>query len=77
MARPKRNYDVKRVGIKLTLVIGEDDDLIGLLERVPRKLRAITVKSALRGHAMQWSDPNQSKREESAQLLSELDGFVW
>lgn len=77
MPRPRRTYLVKCVGIKLTLIIGEDDDLIGLLNRVPRKLRAVTVKSALRGHAMQWSDSGPCSQDERAQLTSELDGFVW
>jgi len=77
MARPRRTYEVKKVGIKLTLVIGEDDDLITLLGQVPHKLRAITVKSALRGHAMQWDKPTGMPRDEQAQLAADLDGFVW
>jgi hypothetical protein len=79
MGRPKRDYAVKRIGIKLTLAVGSDDDLIELLGRVPYRLRAITVKSALRGHAMQWAahDAEAKQRDESARLVDEMTGFVW
>ena len=73
MARPKRNYAIEVVGIKLTLVIGEDDDLIGLLRSTPLGLRAITIKSALRGQ-LQTGDASVGMA--IPDISEELDGFV-
>ena len=72
MARPKRNYVIEVIGVKLTLIRGEDDDLIDLLHQIPKRLRAITVKSALRGQLMQSSADPQSAPE----IGEELDGFA-
>ena len=74
MSRPKRTYDISIVGVKLTLVKGEDDDLITLFDQVPRRLRAITVKSALRGHALQPSLAHVPAAQ--VDITDELDGFI-
>lgn len=73
MARPKRNYEIEIIGVKLTLIRGEDDDLINLLHQTPKNLRAITVKSALRGHVLQ---PGVHNGAMTLDIGEELDGFV-
>ena len=72
MARPKRNYVIEVIGVKLTLIRGEDDDLIDLLHQTPKRLRAITVKSALRGQMMQPGADHHAAPE----IGEELDGFA-
>ena len=47
MARPKDPRPRQQYLINLRLIVGEDDDLIALLE--PAKNRAALVKAALRG----------------------------
>ena len=73
MARPKRDYDIETIGVKLTLIKGEDDDLIDLLHQIPWRLRAITVKSALRGQVLQLGACNGMA---VLDIGAELDGFV-
>jgi hypothetical protein len=73
MARPKRNYEIEIIGVKLTLIRGEDDDLIDLLHQTPKNLRAITVKSALRGQVLQ---PGMCNSVLALEIGEELDGFV-
>ena len=73
MARPKRNYEIEIIGVKLTLIRGEDDDLIDLLHQIPKSLRAITVKSALRGQVLQ---PGACGGAMTLDIGEELDGFV-
>jgi hypothetical protein len=73
MARPKRNYEIETVGVKLTLVKGEDDDLISLFNQIPWRLRAIAVKSALRGQVLQAGSGDGLTLID---IGAELDGFV-
>jgi hypothetical protein len=73
MSRPKRTYEIEIIGVKLTLIRGEDDDLIDLLHQTPKRLRAITVKSALRGQVLQ---PGACNGVLALEIGEELDGFV-
>lgn len=49
MARPKLDCEVREYRIVLSLRVGEDDDLIARLDRVPARRRARLIKAALRG----------------------------
>ena len=50
MARPSLSPDEQPVivMVKLRLYRGQDDDLLGFFERLPDRLRAASVKQALR-----------------------------
>ncbi len=77
MARPKRTYEIETIGIKLTLIKGEDDDLIALLRQTPLRFRALTVKSALRGNLLSGMQTDLPSSEDgSAEMVEALDGFV-
>ena len=73
MARPKRQYEIVIVAVKLTLVKGEDDDLLDLFAGTPTGLRAVTVKSALRGQLLQ---PVAGEGADSHGIADELAGFI-
>ncbi len=49
MARKRLTVKPIVVQIKLTLHIGEDDDLIAWFNQTPSRLRSAAVKAALRG----------------------------
>lgn len=77
MARPKRNYEIETIGIKLTLIKGEDDDLITLLRQTPLRFRALTVKSALRGNLLGSGIANLPSGDAGLpEMIDALDGFV-
>jgi hypothetical protein len=72
MARPRMTPAVI-VQVKLSLRLGEDDDLIAFFERVPDRLRVAAVKQALRsgGMTMQLDDLPSDEEIELA-----LDGLL-
>jgi hypothetical protein len=61
------------VHVKLRLYPGEDDDLVAFFEGIPKGLRAVMVKQALRsGTASGLSRP----LEDDEVLFDMMDGFV-
>ena len=76
MARPKRTYEIALIGVRLTLVKGEDDDLIQLFQHIPNRLRAATVKMAMRGHALDFGDTTSACHEADDEFAEALSAFV-
>ena len=76
MSRPKRTYEIALIGVRLTLVKGEDDDLIQLFQQIPNRLRAATVKMALRGHAMDFGNTNPANSAVDDELDEALLAFL-
>ncbi len=72
--RSARAASVQIVRIKLRLYPGQDDDLIAFFAEVPRGLRALSVKTALRSGVQ--SAEGEANRPDDA-LLDSLEGFVF
>jgi hypothetical protein len=72
--RSDRAASAQIVRIKLRLYPGEDDDLIAFFAEVPRGLRALSVKTALRSGVQ--SAEGEANRTDDA-LLDSLEGFVF
>ena len=72
--RSARAASAQIVRIKLRLYPGEDDDLIAFFAYVPRGLRALSVKAALRSGVQ--SAEGEANRPDDA-LLDSLEGFVF
>lgn len=72
MARAKLDQPPVIVPIKLTLHIGEDDDLIAWFQSAPARLRSAAVKAALRGGASQTAATQPD--DNTPDLLSGLIG---
>jgi hypothetical protein len=59
------------INIKLYLVPGEDDDLMGWFERIPDGLRARYVLAALRGAGLAFVGEDLPTDDEIADLLGD------
>ena len=72
--RSPRAASAQIVRIKLRLYPGEDDDLIGFFASIPPRLRALSVKLALRSGVQSATTDTESHDET---LLDNLDEFVF
>jgi hypothetical protein len=70
--RPRKQGDKKIIRVKLTLWVGEDDDLIELLSQP--ELRVSIVKAALRGSNIQALKAQTTASDEK--ILSAFDALV-
>ncbi len=68
-----RAASVRVVNIKLRLYPGEDDDLMAFFSNIPRRLRAVCVKSALRSGTQQGAVLCDAEQDA---LADALDGLV-
>ena len=73
MARPRRTYPVVIIPLKLTLVLGRDDDLIAFLGRIPTGQRAAAVQRAMRSGISQGIAPGAGEPDEQEELNEILD----
>ena len=73
MARKKLEQRPIVVPLKLTLRIGEDDDLINFFSLVPDRLRAASIKQALRSGGMSVPLDNLPSDDE---VEAALDGLL-
>jgi len=75
MARPKDPRARRQFLVNLRLIVGEDDDLIALLDRAGN--RAGLVKAALRGADMGGSFSNTEDDAPTEDDLDALDGLLF
>jgi hypothetical protein len=72
MSRARREH-VVIFQVKLWLIPGRDDDVIGYLSTVPRKRRAAAVVKAMRG-GLEGLPPVPTEQDELNSILDNLGG---
>ncbi len=72
--RRKAEHPSREYPIHLRLREGEDDDLIGFFESVPKRKRAAALKSALRAGGMQSAVADGLEDDEA--LAASVDDFL-
>jgi hypothetical protein len=70
--RSARAASARIVRIKLRLYPGEDDDLIAFFGAIPDRLRAASVKAALRNGAQPGTSCNDGEDDGLADALDDL-----
>jgi hypothetical protein len=60
--------------VHLRLRVGEDDDLIAFLSKIPARRRVSAIKAALRSGGMSLNQADDGHAED--ELLSALDDFL-
>jgi hypothetical protein len=76
MARPSLNPDEQPVivMVKLRLYRGQDDDLLDFFQRLPDRLRAASVKQALRSGGLPVAAEAEADEDDIADALAALLG---
>ena len=72
--RPVSTAPVWECHIHLRLRVGEDDDLIAFLSKIPARKRVVVLKSALRAGGANLSQVESGLPDE--ELLENLDDFL-
>lgn len=75
MARRRNAVASIVVPVKITLLPGMDDDLIELFNRLPPRLRATTIRAALRGQLATQAPETEADEDDAAFLKGFADGF--